>query len=124
MNTTPITGDHDQIAEDRPEPEPTWAEIDLASVIIGKTLVEYLCADNGDEFTDHRWQTKRENPCYPRTSVNRWSDADPHHDTDLDAIGSASMHLLPSERFTDGEIELHAANLHAQAAITKIKLRK
>jgi hypothetical protein len=116
--------DHDMIAEDRPTPEPTFREIDLADVVIGQTIVEYRCATtDNEEFTDHNWQTRRESLLYPIQTSTRWIDPEPF-ETALDAIESASMYLHYDNRLTAGEVELHAANIHAQAALTKIRIAR
>ena len=70
MNTIKTTGDHDPIAEDRPESAGYWREIELASYTIGSlgshTQIEYIAAVNDDgETSDHRWQTRREDWRYP-----------------------------------------------------------
>lgn len=116
--------DHDAEAEDRPAPEQHWTEIDLADVIIGKTIIEYkgATADNA-EFKDHNWQTRRESNHYPTYTTERWIDATPH-ETALDAIEAADLYMHYSERLTSAEMELHAANLHAQSALTKIGLAR
>lgn len=113
--------DHDMNAEDRPTPDPQWIEIDLASVEIGQTIVEYRCATNGAEFTDYNWQTRRESLLYPMQTRSHWIDPEPFP-TALDAIESASMYLHFDARLTKVEEHLHAANLEAQAALAVIGL--
>ncbi len=116
--------DHDFQAEDRPTPEQHWEEIDLASVIIDKTIVEYRCGTRDNlHFTDHGWRTRRETISYPMLTSHRWIDPEPF-DTALDALESASMYLHFDDRLSDGEMELHAGTLHAQAALTKIGLAR
>ena len=116
--------DHDAIAEDRPTPEQHWTEIDLADVVIGKTIVEYRCGTRDNlHFTDHGWRTRRETIRFPMLTSSRWIDPEPF-DTALEAMESASMYLNFDDRLSDGEMELHVGTLHAQAALTKIKLAR
>ena len=116
--------DHDAEAEDRPTPEQHFHEIDLASVIIDKTIVEYRCATSDNiHFTDHNFQTRRETIRYPMLTSHRWIDPEPF-DTALDALESASMYLNFDDRLTMQEIRLYTTILDAKASLTELKLAR
>lgn len=103
------------------ELEFTWTEIELASVIIDKTLVQYTCAVNDDgETEDHRWETYRERSLYPAHTLSRWEDPT-HHDNALDALESANLYLSQSEQKTLASLLIIIGTLYSQAAITLLK---
>ena len=117
MNTIPTNGDHDPIAEDRPEPEPTRQEVERASYILGSSIIIYRAADNGSTIEDHQWLTKRENPDYPLDTTRRWIDETPHHDA-IAALESANMHLPFSEQKPLASLLIVAGTLYSQSALT------
>ena len=125
MNTIKTTGDHDAIAEDRPESAFSWREIELASYTLGSlgshTQIEYIAAVNEDgETSDHRWQTRREDWRYPGITSKRWCDPC-HHDTALDALESANLYLDQAEQKPLASLLIIIGTLYSQAAITLLK---
>ena len=125
MNTIKTTGDHDPIAEDRPESADYWREIELASYTIGSlgshTQIEYIAAVNEDgETSDHRWQTRREDWRYPGITSKRWCDPC-HHDNALDALESANLYLDQAEQKPLASLLIIIGTLYSQAAITLLK---
>lgn len=125
MNTIKTTGDHDSIAEDRPESAFSWREIELASYTLGSlgsyTLIEYIAAVNTDgEVEDDRWQTRREDCRWPVSHGDRFIDPT-HHDNALDALESANLYLDQAEQKPLASLLIIIGTLYSQAAITLLK---